>query len=207
MGRLALQAYEGIGLDDLVVYCASRILQGGEECTFPRLVAECFLCFPAKFSLPGYPEWPDAVRVNKCWLRCRTDRGWLTGSVQAGFRLTAEGEAIARRVSEQLQVRAPVTKRRPAARPRDRSVAGLEFIRSSEPFKAYERNQGRIEIDEMELRSLLGARMETPVRVLKENWRYFVNVATRSGDKAVRQFLEACRASSAWPRVRRGGAK
>ena len=88
--------YINIGIDLLIVYAAKRILDGGEECTFERLVYECFTLFPNKFGFKRYPEWPDSARINKAWLRCRTDKGWLAGTVKEGFRITPSGEMIAR---------------------------------------------------------------------------------------------------------------
>ena len=65
-------------LDEMLIYCADLVQQTGDACTFERLVYECFTRFPEQFGMISYPQWPDNDRINKAWLRCRTDRGgWL----------------------------------------------------------------------------------------------------------------------------------
>ena len=74
-----VEVYKNYGIDQLVVYAVKRILDANEECTFERLVYECFTLFPEKFEFKRYPEWPDSARITKAWLRCRTDKGWIAG--------------------------------------------------------------------------------------------------------------------------------
>jgi hypothetical protein len=179
-------------LDDLVIYCVAEILAGGEECTFERLVYECFTKFPESFGLSRYPEWPDSARVNKSWLRCRTDRGWLVGTVQEGFRLTPAGEAIAGIVSNRLaDGAAQPTARASGARTRERYEALLRTIRSDELFRAFEQT-GTVDASEMELRRLLGATLETPKRVLRQNLHAYRSAAEAYSDESALEFLLAC---------------
>lgn len=179
-------------LDDLVVYCVSEILAGGEECTFERLVYECFTKFPESFGLARYPEWPDSARVNKSWLRCRTDRGWIVGTVQEGFRLTPAGEAIAAIVGNRLADGAkPPTVRQSGARTRERHEALLRTIRSDQLFRVFEET-GTVEASEMELRRLLGATLETPKRVLRQNLHAYRSAAEAYSDEPALEFLLAC---------------
>jgi len=183
-----------ISLDELVIYCVRKILDAGEECTFERLVYECFTRFPANFSLIRYPHWPDSARVNKAWLRCRTDKGWMVGSVKEGFRLTPVGSAAAERVDRQLQRLAdgktdPILAESPG---RERYSALLHQVRNHPSFVRYKESGSDFQPSEMELRGLLGATMETPPRVLRQNFSAYKNAASTYQDAEILNFLAIC---------------
>ena len=55
------EQYDDISLDELVTYCVNLIIQEGKEATFERIVEKAFFLFPEKFSLIGYPQWPDEL--------------------------------------------------------------------------------------------------------------------------------------------------
>lgn len=82
------KVYERISYDDLITYAVYSLTRSGREATFENIVAESFTLFPVRFSLRGYPQWPESAAVNKSWLRCRTDKGYLVGSVKEGLKLT-----------------------------------------------------------------------------------------------------------------------
>ena len=184
---------QSFSLDDLVVYCVRRILAGGEECTFERLVYESFTQFPETFGLQRYPQWPDSARINKSWLRCRTDKGWIVGSVKEGFRLTPAGTSVAQRVEEHLSGRVDVPLTSDSA-PRERYTALLHRMRSDHLFRRFETERSRLDISDMELRRLLGATLETPLRILRQNLNAYKNAAIAYNDSDVTQFLALCEA-------------
>lgn len=178
-------------IDDLVVYCAAQVLAAGEECTFERLVYECFTRFPETFGLRRYPHWPDSARVNKSWLRCRTDKGWLVGSVQEGFRLTPAGETAAKLVAARLQSPVSALPLAEAPRGRERYESLLRSIRADPLFTQFLRER-EINPTNMEIRRLLGATLETPKRVLKQNLHSYRQAAQAYLDQEVLDFLSAC---------------
>ena len=91
-----------IGYDDLVTYCVLVLSSSKKKATFEDIVAQAFTLFPKRFALRGYPEWPDSAVVNKSWLRCRTDKHYIEGSVKDGFQLTPKGIKIAETVAQKL---------------------------------------------------------------------------------------------------------
>ncbi|MCL6481569.1 MAG: hypothetical protein K6U02_07570 [Firmicutes bacterium] len=115
-------------MDELVLFAAKRVLDSGEECTVERLVYECFTLFPKSFSLPKYPQWPDSARLNKSWWRCRTDKGWLAGSVKQGLRLTPAGEEAVAAVARKLGRGKPSKAK---TKPRERYEAVILNIRKN----------------------------------------------------------------------------
>lgn len=184
---------EGLALDDLVVFCVREIIRNGEECTFERLVYECFTRFPTAFSLIRYPQWPDSARINKCWLRCRTDKGWIVGSVKEGFRLTAAGERIADKVARQLGGQGAVPRlAEPGTTSRERYEAMLARIRRSQPFARYLASPGTFAASEMELRQALGVTLETPLRVVRQNLHAYRSAAAAYSADEVLEFLAEC---------------
>ena len=181
-------------IDELLTYAVGQVTGAGEECTFERLVYECFQLFPQKFAMQRYPDWPDSVRVNKTWLRCRTDRGWIVGSVQEGFRLTAEGVQVAAKVGRALgNAKVSVPEASDGARSRERYEAMLKYIRRQPPFQAYLEEPGTFMLSETGLRVLLNGTLETPLRVLRQNLRAYQNAAEAYGDTEVAAFLSTCK--------------
>jgi hypothetical protein len=175
-----------------VVYCVAKIIAGGEQCTFERLVYEAFTQFPDSFGLKRYPEWPDSARVNKSWLRCRTDKGWIVGNVQEGFRLTPAGDVIVRLVASRVgEAGTGVSSDHHGRRTRERFEALLRSVRAEPIFRRFAQGDSQ-GVTLMELRQLLGATLETPTRVLKQNIKAYRAAAEAYHDEQVLDFLGMC---------------
>ena len=179
-------------MDELLAYAAWRIAEAGEDCTFERLVFECFTLFPDAFGLKRYPQWPDSARVNKAWLRARTDKGWLVGSVQEGFRLTETGARVARRVATRMEAGSTFSARQSAGRSRERFEALIRNIRRDHLFREFQNEANKFALTEMDFRRLVGATLETPARILRQNLNAYLNAAVVYGDDGVAEFLHAC---------------
>lgn len=180
-------------IDELLTYAVGQVAEAGEECTFERLVYECFHLFPDKFSMQRYPEWPDSVRVNKTWLRCRTDRGWIVGSVQEGFRLSERGRQVATRVSHALgKGESPRPEQNEGGRARERYEAMLKYVRRQQAFQTYQSAPDSLTLSDADLRVLFNGTLETPSRVLRQNLRAYQNAAQEYGDQEVTAFLNTC---------------
>ncbi len=183
-----------LSIDNLLAYAVWRIAEAGEECTFERLVYECFTLFPNAFSLQRYPHWPDSARVDKTWLRCRTDRGWIIGSVQEGFRLTDRGAQAAAKVARSLgEDPADAALASESARARGRHDAMLRHIRRQASFAAYQTDPSGFTLSDSDLRITLSATLETPRRILRQNLRAYENAAKAHDDKEVIAFIDACK--------------
>ena len=185
-------SYKDIGVDQLVIYSVKKILDNSEECTFERLVCECFRLFPKKFGFLRYPNWPDATRINKAWLRCRTDKGWLAGTVKEGFRITAAGEKVARDTENLLKNKNKTRRKLPIPKPRERYEAIIMHIKKTPEYQRYV-NVAGYEINEADLRSFLGGTLETPRRILRHNLNLYMNAADIYKESSVFPFLEICK--------------
>ncbi|MFZ0314051.1 MAG: hypothetical protein WAL85_15190 [Candidatus Korobacteraceae bacterium] len=97
--------YLNISQDHLVAVSLWFLLEEKMEPSFENLVAEAYLSFPERFQLEGYPDWPNAHVVGKSWVRCRTDKKWITGSAASGFSLTPLGEKAVQQTLSKLPAR------------------------------------------------------------------------------------------------------
>ncbi|MGH2637923.1 MAG: hypothetical protein ACRDF4_01335 [Rhabdochlamydiaceae bacterium] len=84
--------YEGIDLTGLTVFVLHLLQSGHIPTTFENVTVALFRLFPKKFELIGFPQYPDATRVNRSLLQLRPKyRNWAIGKVVTGFSLTESG--------------------------------------------------------------------------------------------------------------------
>ena len=176
----------------LVTYAVYRLTaSNGSQTTFEDIVAEAFRLFPKRFSLRGYPNWPDSAVVNKSWLRSRTDKKYIAGSVRDGFRLTQRGLKVAERVEQQLGQSPTKGARRIKSELRTRSGRLLRSIEESQSFSEFKRI-GQLEgMTEDDLADLLLAMPDTPARMLVSNLEQFRDAAILYDRHDVQKFLDA----------------
>jgi hypothetical protein len=190
-------------IDELVVYCAWKILSRRESCTFEKLTVECYKRFPAVFRLPGYLNYPDSARVNKSWLRCRTDHGWIVGNLKTSFKLSAQGNVIARAVEKRLGVKTSSSGSRGGSRERTREEALVRFVRCNQAFKEFMFSRSSFHPHESDVYGLASCTLDTPPRVLKQNLLQLLQAARWASDKDAEHFVIACLEWSKKDRKRR----
>jgi len=183
-------AYLNLGLDELVIYAVKEVLKTKKVCTFEDMVVTCFKLFPAVFSLHGYPQYPDSLRVNKAWWRCRTDRGWLSGNVKSGFVLTPLGEKIASQV--ELKLHAGIVSKKKITKPRTRDEAIITHLKQHPLFNKYLADRKNFTISEGEFRSLLMCTLETPECVIKSSLNELKTILKNCDEKDLLEFIETC---------------
>jgi hypothetical protein len=187
-------------LDHLVVYVAYSLERKNEPITFEKLVAECYRRFPSRFCLNGYPEWPDSAKVNKCWLRCRTDKGWMTGSNKRGFRVTPAGRLEAIKTQQIIEGSAPATPTKD-----DESFhRKVQEIRKSHAFKAYQQNETNFSTEH--LISSLGVPLEANRVRIREALRFAQESARMLRDEEVSAYLNFVESSLGY-QIRRSWKK
>jgi len=185
------EIYSKISIDKLLVYSVKSILDAGEECTFERLVYEAFTLFPKEFGFQRYPEWPDSARINKSWLRCRTDKGWIAGTTKEGFKLTRAGEIIAQK-TERILGHDLSQRSKKNGKTRERYEAVIDYIMNSLAYKKYEAGNYE-EITFSDFVTFLGGTLETPRRILRHNLNlYFDAVRIYKRDELL-PFLQFCK--------------
>ncbi|MBI4824718.1 MAG: hypothetical protein HY805_10920 [Nitrospirae bacterium] len=188
------KTYLSTAIDKLTIFAVLNLTEKGEECAFERLVKECFDLFPKRFCLRRYSQWPDSNRVYLSMIRCRVN-GWLVGKEKSGFKITEFGKEVAQDVRSQLARDIPTMKSRKmtSKKPRERGEAIISFIKKSKAFTKFINNKDTFNISEGELREMLGATRETPIRILKQNIEYYWNVCKGYKEKELLEFLGVCR--------------
>lgn len=134
--------YMSISYDDLVTYALFSLAKKNKNPTVENLVEEAFTLFPLRFQLIGHPEWPDSALINKAWLRCRSDKKYITGDNARGLSLTPLGLKIAQIIQKKLL---SVTDNKAMTRLKgdERSRAGkfVKHIERSHAFELFKQGQ------------------------------------------------------------------
>ena len=73
-----------------------------EECSFERLVKECFTLFPETLSFTRYPIWPDSRKLDRPLRALRNER-MIIGDPKTIFMLTKDGEKKAEEIARSLR--------------------------------------------------------------------------------------------------------
>jgi len=89
-------------VNDLILFCIHSVVANSEQCSFERLIKECFTLFPETLMFPRYPIWPDARKLDRP-LRALRNEKLIVGDPKTYFILTALGEEKALSVSKILR--------------------------------------------------------------------------------------------------------
>ena len=189
------KVYTEIALNDLVTYAVYYLSESGEKISAENITALCFLLFPERFSLRGYPQWPDSTVVNKRWIDCR-NKGYITGSTAQDFSLAPKGLVLAERVEKILSGSRPLIKSPTSriARTETRTRAG-RFVRAlveSEAYEKYKKNGEHAIISEFDFRSMLLCTMESTAETISKNLEQFKQHAKVYNREDLVLFLDFC---------------
>jgi hypothetical protein len=188
--------YMALSQDHLVAVALWYIAEEGKEPSFENLVAEAYLSFPERFQLEGYPQWPNAHVVGKAWVRCRTDKKWITGSASTGFALTPLGEQVVRKVLSTLQNKKSGTA---TERHGSRQTISSRVVLGMENSPAYRRyKSGDLEsTSEYEFCELLYCTLESTPETVSKNFEVVRQQVAAYGRKDMLDFLEKLKAKFA----------
>lgn len=192
-----LTNYESIDLDSLVTYAVWLIEQKNETCTFERIVEECFTLFPDKFSLFGYPHWPDSARVNKSWLRCRTDKGLIKGKVKTGFELTEKGlrlveDLLKHSGIDEKRMRQVESSSKRIHQGRTHADTVIRWIEASELYKSFEDDPRLTSICESDVLDFFQCVRGTTKIVLRERLNLYKDAAKLFDKELVLDLIARC---------------
>lgn len=190
-------SYREVDLTGLAAYSISRLHDLSVPITFENLVVTLFRLFPAKFSLVGFSQYPDAARVGRTLLQLGPKyRNWARGSVQKGFVLTEAGVAKARAVTNVLAGAGVHQRQRTQHKPLPRTMdlsKDISTIEQSALYKKWTSNGELDRGDSIELFDLLGAYAYTPPRVLRDRLKLLESIATQVNRPDIVEFLDAVR--------------
>jgi len=89
-------------VNDLILFCIHSVIANNEQCSFDRLLKECFTLFPDTLRFERYPIWPDSRKLDRP-LRALRDDKLIIGDPKSYFMLTKPGEARAAIISKVLR--------------------------------------------------------------------------------------------------------
>lgn len=89
-------------MNDVILFCIYSVISNSEQCSFERLVKECFSLFPDTLKFPRYPIWPDSRKLDRP-LRALRDEKLIIGDPKNYFMLTKLGQERAAAVSKVLR--------------------------------------------------------------------------------------------------------
>ena len=89
-------------VNDLILFCIHSVTQNNEQCSFERLVKECFTLFPETLRFERYPIWPDSRKLDRP-LRALRNEKLIIGDPKTYFILTKIGEEKAAAVAKILR--------------------------------------------------------------------------------------------------------
>ncbi len=184
--------YLDLSQDHLVAVALWFLLHEKKETSFENLVAEAYLSFPERFQLEGYPQWPNAHVVGKAWVRCRTDKKWMTGSASAGFALTPFGERVVEKVLSKLQGKksGKTTERRGSRQTISARV--VLAVENSPAYRKYKSGDAD-SISEYEFCELLYCTLESSPETVNKNFDVVKQHVAEYGRKDLPNFLDDLR--------------
>jgi hypothetical protein len=182
--------YINIPKSHLIVFGVYSVISQKEECTFERLVKECFTLFPEVFGMSRYPQWPDTLRFDRD-LRTLRERGLITGNPKTSFSLTKFGERLAKE-TELFLKKGAVEKKESKIGKRGADINWITYLKKSEAFQRFLKEEKNFLITEMEFRNLMRCTLETPLRILKQNLQYSKNLAKEFKEPKLIEFLDVC---------------
>lgn len=186
----AIQAshYRGIDLDRLVLYAVGELRKKQIDLSFENIVVASFKLFPEKFSLLGFPTYPDSDRVQNCLNRCtRKSKQWLGGKSRHGFFITDRSRAFIKQANELIRHTPPERPRAPSQTRRKESI--LSDITSTTAYQKF--SGGKTEaISNAEVCFALQGTLDTPKETLRENLAVLKQYAAELGNRDVVSFAE-----------------
>jgi len=161
--------YDPIDLDRLVIYTTTELDKLGVELSLEHIIVGAFKLFPNRFSIPGYPEFPDATRVEKCLWRCKgKKRQWIAGKTPHGYAITDRTKSVSSETGVQLS---NTTSKKDQKTPtRLRRKEGI--LKETTDSSAYSKFIGgkRESISEADFCYLLQGTLDSPRNILKQNF-------------------------------------
>lgn len=91
--------YHKTNVNDLILFSIYLVLESQEECTFERLIKECFSLAPQVFSFSQYSQWPDSRKIDRP-LRTLRKRKLISGDPKTYFSLTKLGKKMAQEIAK-----------------------------------------------------------------------------------------------------------
>jgi len=159
--------YENIDLDHLAIYAVGQLEKIGADLSFENAVVAAFKLFPKKFSLPGFPSYPDGKRIHDCLFRCTfKTKKWLGGKTRQGFTINDRSRIFIKEAEDLLD--AELNKKTRASSQTRRKEFLLAEVTSSPAYAKFTKREYE-SISESDVCYLLQGTLDSSRQILKQN--------------------------------------
>jgi hypothetical protein len=180
--------YSPLDKDRLVLFAVSQLESKRIEPTFDKIVVAAFKLFPKKFSLIGFPEYPDGRTIYYCaYNHCTLDKKWLLGNVQSAFKLTERGRYFLDETQKMLDGKIVPTRTHQTS-PRRKETTFISILKKTKAYEKYLQDEKEL-IDKSELLEALRVRSDSKA-LMQANLTKYLEYAQRINESCVVKFLE-----------------
>jgi hypothetical protein len=180
--------YLTLDKDRLVLFAVDFLESRRIEPTFDKIVVATFKLFPKKFSLIGFPEYPDGRTIYYCaYNHCTLTKKWLFGNVQSAFKITEKGRYFLDETRKMLQGKIKSTKVHETI-PRRKEITFIAELKKTQAFRNYISDK-KEEIRNYDVYEALKAQPNSKELALAHLQRYS-DYANRIGDLQIVEFLK-----------------
>lgn len=180
--------YLSMNKDRLILFAVSFLESKDIEPTFDKIVVTGFKLFPKKFSLIGFPEYPDGRTIYYCvYNHCTLTNKWLRGNIQSGFKVTEKGKYFLDETKKMLVGKIKLSKTHGIV-PKRKEVTFITALKKTKTFKKFVDDMER-KIPEFEIFEVLNAPMDSKELAQAHLEKYF-EYANRINDLDALNFLE-----------------
>lgn len=191
--RFPVEKYHSLSNDSLLCYALERLASQSVPPTFENIAVAAFKLFPETFSLVGYPNYPDATRVNRTLLHARPKyRDLVVGNAKSGYALTQKGQSVAQQVSIDLESLGGAARVKDATEAASkRTFTGHAIVRQIEQSDIYQHwRDGQLDsVGDYEVWDFLEAVPYTDKSVLRDILKKYREGATLSDRQDLLEFL------------------
>ncbi len=180
--------YLSLDKDRLILFVVSHLESKKIEPTFDKIVATAFRLFPKKFSLIGFPEYPDGRTIYYCvYNHCTLGKKWLFGNVQSGFKVTERGKYFLDETKKMLEGKI-ILSRTYQISPRRKETTFIAMLKKTNAYKKYIQNKKEL-INKSEILEAIRVPLDSKELAQAHLTRY-LEYAQRVNDSSVVKFLE-----------------
>ena len=180
--------YLSMNKDRLILFAIGFLESKDIEPTFDKIVVTGFKLFPKKFSLIGFPEYPDGRTIYYCvYNHCTLTNKWLRGNIQSGFKVTEKGKYFLDETKKMLVGKIKLSKTYGIV-PKRKEVTFITALKKTKTFKKFVDDMER-KIPEFEIFEVLNAPMDSKELAQAHLEKYF-EYANRINDLDALNFLE-----------------
>lgn len=182
--------YRTIDLDHLVMYAIGELEKLHVDLSFENIVAAAYVLFPKKFSLPGFPDYPDSDRVSNCLNRCtRKNRLWLGGKSRHGFFVTDRSRQIIAQTESLLSGESTANTKHGSTSQTRRKESILAEVLSSPVYRKF--SEGKQDsISHADLCFVLQGTLDSSKETLNENLATLIKFAEELQHSEALQFAK-----------------